>query len=106
MNGRVHCTYMYSVLKGLIPIFCLWWPYSSSNAEIKAKFRIQTSVQKCVRLVFMTEKFNIVLIICYLNYKQKYIEFFSKLFAKKLERLFDADHVNSDSPENASTLFR
>ncbi|WAR02026.1 K1841-like protein [Mya arenaria] len=30
----------------------------------------------------------------------------SKLFAKKLERLFEADFTNQDCPENASTLFR
>lgn len=34
------------------------------------------------------------------------IPLYSKLFAKKLERLFDVDGNNPDSPESAATLFR
>ena len=32
--------------------------------------------------------------------------FCSKLFAKKLEKLFSSDYASPDSPENASTLYR
>ncbi|KAK3084935.1 hypothetical protein FSP39_021652 [Pinctada imbricata] len=38
--------------------------------------------------------------------KDRKDKFKSKLFAKKLERLFEKDTVNPDSPENASTLYR
>ncbi|XP_041348451.1 uncharacterized protein KIAA1841 homolog isoform X2 [Gigantopelta aegis] len=38
--------------------------------------------------------------------KDRKDKFKSKLFAKKLEKLFDPDHITSDSPENAATLFR
>ncbi|XP_052800650.1 SANT and BTB domain regulator of class switch recombination-like isoform X2 [Mya arenaria] len=38
--------------------------------------------------------------------KDRKDKFKSKLFAKKLERLFEADFTNQDCPENASTLFR
>ena len=31
---------------------------------------------------------------------------FSKLFAKKLEKLFEVDFTNPDCPENASSMFR
>ncbi|XP_056008642.1 SANT and BTB domain regulator of class switch recombination-like isoform X4 [Ostrea edulis] len=38
--------------------------------------------------------------------KDRKDKFKSKLFAKKLEKLFDPEVVNPDSPDNASTLFR
>ncbi|XP_062589863.1 SANT and BTB domain regulator of class switch recombination-like isoform X3 [Saccostrea cucullata] len=38
--------------------------------------------------------------------KDRKDKFKSKLFAKKLEKLFDPDLTNPDSPENASTLFK
>ena len=34
------------------------------------------------------------------------LTFFSKLFAKKLEKMFETDSTNGDCPENASSLFR
>lgn len=40
------------------------------------------------------------------NIKDRKDKFKSKLFAKKLEKLFEADFTNNDCPENASTLFR
>ncbi|OCT79717.1 hypothetical protein XELAEV_18026526mg [Xenopus laevis] len=38
--------------------------------------------------------------------KDKKDKFKSKIFCKKIERLFDAECKNADSPANASTLFR
>ncbi|XP_042560732.1 uncharacterized protein KIAA1841-like [Clupea harengus] len=38
--------------------------------------------------------------------KDKKDKFKSKLFQKKIERLFDPDHENPDSPGNAATLYR
>ncbi|XP_078337550.1 SANT and BTB domain regulator of class switch recombination-like isoform X2 [Crassostrea virginica] len=38
--------------------------------------------------------------------KDRKDKFKSKLFAKKLEKLFDPEVINPDSPDNASTLFR
>lgn len=38
--------------------------------------------------------------------KDKKDKFKSKLFQKKIERLFDPDFQNHDSPQNASTLYR
>lgn len=38
--------------------------------------------------------------------KDRKDKFKSKLFAKKLEKLFEVDFTNQDCPENASTMFR
>ncbi|KAM4772124.1 SANT and BTB domain regulator of class switch recombination [Rhinophrynus dorsalis] len=38
--------------------------------------------------------------------KDKKDKFKSKIFCKKIERLFDPEYKNSDSPANAATLFR
>lgn len=51
--------------------------------------------------------FQIFSLFVSLNLKKKPVALFnSKLFAKKLEKLFDSEVVNPDSPNNASTLFR
>lgn len=41
-----------------------------------------------------------------LRHKINIVVFCSKLFAKKLEKLFDSDAKNPDSPEDATNMFR
>ena len=42
----------------------------------------------------------------FLQLIQLFFHLNSKIFAKKLERLFDVDSSSPDSPENASSLYR